>query len=98
MKVWIRESKSVYEKCVELGILNQYRTGAEEGFWVDGSIENDRLVDYHFAHLAEDRRTAFVNALNANGIPFVEHCMIMDIVEDGGGGRHPGGEGRGAQG
>lgn len=84
VKAWIRESKSVYEKCVELGILNQYRTGAEEGFWVDGSIENDRLVDYHFAHLAEDRRPAFVNALNANGIPFVEHCMIMDIVEEGG--------------
>ena len=98
VKAWIRESKSVYEKCVELGILNQCRTGAEEGFWVDGSIENDKLVDYHFAHLEEDRRPAFVNALNANGIPFVEHCMIMDIVENGGGGRHPGGEGRGAHG
>lgn len=81
---WIEESKSVYEKCVEMGVLNQYATAAEEGYWVDGSIENDKLVDYHLAHLAEDRRPAFINALNEAGIPFVERCMVMDIVEDGG--------------
>lgn len=81
---WIEESKSVYEKCVELGILNQYATGEAEGYWTDGSIENDKLVDYHMAHLAEDRRPAFVNALNAAEIPFVERCMVMDIVENDG--------------
>lgn len=81
---WIEESKSVYEKCVELGILNQYATAADEGYWVDGSIENDKLFEYHMAHLSEDRRPAFINALNAAEIPFVERCMVMDIVEDGG--------------
>lgn len=29
---WMEESKSVYEKCVELGILNQYATAADENY------------------------------------------------------------------
>ena len=84
VKTWIKESKSVYEKCVELGILNQYKTGAEEGYWVDGSIENDKLVEYHTAHMQEDRRPAFTRALKDNDIPCIEHCMIMDVVEEDG--------------
>lgn len=79
---WIEESKSVYEICKELGVLNQYETGANEGYWVDGSIENDKLVDYHFTHLAEDRRASFTKALDNAGIPYVEQCMVMDIVEE----------------
>ncbi|MCD7817926.1 MAG: FAD-dependent oxidoreductase, partial [Lachnospiraceae bacterium] len=81
---WEDESKSVYEKCVELGILNQYTKGEDAGYWVDGTIQNDRLVDYHLDNIQDDRRAKFVTALNDAEIDFVDHTMIMDIIEEDG--------------
>ncbi len=78
---WEDESKSVYEKCVDIGILTQYPSGEESGYWVDGTVENDRLVDYHQDNLATDRRAMFSAALTDAGIDFVPHTMIMDILE-----------------
>lgn len=83
-RVWERESKAVFEKCRELGLLNQYPTGEQTGHWVDGSIENDKLVEYHRKYRKEDRHAACSRALTRYGIPFVPQTMILDIIEDGG--------------
>ncbi len=84
VKKWEDESKSVYEKCVEMGILNQYETGEDAGYWVDGTVDHDRLVDYHRAYLSDDRRAKVTEALDAEGIPYVERTMIMDVIEEDG--------------
>lgn len=42
VKVWMKESKSVYETCTEPGILNQYPKADESGYWVDGTTQNDK--------------------------------------------------------
>lgn len=83
-KVWEAESKLVFEKCKEMGLLNQYPTGEKTGHWVDGSIENDRMVEYHKLNLKNNRHAAYARALNQRGIPFVPQTMIMDIIEDEG--------------
>ncbi|MCD8075173.1 MAG: FAD-binding protein [Lachnospiraceae bacterium] len=84
VQVWEEESKSVYEKCVELGILTQYTKGEDAGYWVDGTVQNDKLVDYHLDNIQYDRRLAFTKALNNQEIDYVEHTMIMDIIEEDG--------------
>lgn len=83
-RVWERESKLIYEKCRELGLLNQYPPAKETGHWVDGSVEHDRLVEYHRQYIADDRHAAVARALDSHGIPFVPQVMIMDVIEDNG--------------
>lgn len=78
-QVWIDESKAMAQKLMDWGILTQYSTAAEEGFWKDQDY-----VGYHRAHASQDRREAFLNVLKDNQIPYVPHTMITDVVvEDG---------------
>lgn len=83
-KVWERESKGIFEKCTEWGILDQYPTGQEEGFWVDGSTDNDKLVAYHEKYASYDRRAKVIPMLQAAGIEYLAHTMVVDVVEDDG--------------
>lgn len=80
-RVWETESKLVYEKCKEMGLLNQYPTGEETGHWVDGTIENDRLVEYLRKNRSDDRHAACSRVLKERGIPFVPQTMILDVIE-----------------
>ena len=77
--VWIRESKKMYERLMDWGILTQYETAAESGFYDSADYRG-----YHMAFAKQDRRIRFMDVLRSLQIPVADQTMITNvIVEDG---------------
>ncbi len=76
-QVWIDESKAMAQRLTEWGILTQYPTAAEEGYW-----ESQDYRGYHSAHASDDRREAFLHVLQDNNIPYVTHTMITNVITE----------------
>ena len=75
---WIRESKSVYERLSKWGILVQFPRATEAGNF----FEHEDFVGYRETFEKFDRRQRFVEVLENNGINWLEHTMITDVLKD----------------
>lgn len=73
---WIKESKGIFRRLAEWGILAQYPKASEAGDF----FQREDFVGYreHFNSL--DRRKRWIEVLNRYGIPFLEHTMVTDVI------------------
>ena len=77
---WIKESKGVYERLTEWGILAQYPKASNAGDF----YEREDFVGYRETFDRFDRHKKWIAVLKKYEIPFLEHTMVTDIVTDGG--------------
>jgi succinate dehydrogenase/fumarate reductase flavoprotein subunit len=78
--VWINESKQTYERINSWGILDQFPRASDAGDYFDKKDYQGYLADF----AQYDRRTKWVNVLNDNDIPYVEHTMVTNVIEQDG--------------
>jgi succinate dehydrogenase/fumarate reductase flavoprotein subunit len=77
---WIKESKAMYERIKSWGILDMYPRMCETKYFAtrDYYGYRDNVVG------KKERRPKFVEMLDKNGIPWLQHVMITNvIVQDG---------------
>lgn len=78
--MWIKESKGIYKRLTEWGILAQYPKASEAGDF----YEREDFVGYRETFDKFDRRKKWIEVLNKYEIPFIEHTMVTDtVVKDG---------------
>ena len=75
---WIRESKDVYKRLTDWGILAQYPRAAEAGDF----YEKEDFVGYRETFSKFDRHTRWVEVLKKYEIPFLEHTMVYDVLTE----------------
>ena len=75
-RVWLEESKSVYELYTELGLTEQYPDANSTGY-----AENDDYFGYFKMVGNRLRHKRFLPALLKNGVTVVDHTIIYDVVE-----------------
>ena len=79
MRCWIEESKNVYERMKEFGMLEQYPRAADDGFW-----DNFDTAGYRRKHASKDRHKRFMGVLKENGISVIERTMLTKLlIEEG---------------
>lgn len=76
---WIDESKETAQRLMDWGILTQYTRASEAGDYYD----RQDYAGYREAFAKNDRRTKFIEVLNAKGIEYAENVMITNIVKTG---------------
>ena len=77
---WIKESKAMYERIKSWGILDMYPRMCETKYFAarDYYGYRDNVVG------DKERRPKFVEMLDKNGIPWLQHVMITNVmVQDG---------------
>lgn len=77
---WIRESKGIYERLSEWGILAQYPKASEAGDY----FEREDFAGYRETFDRFDRHKKWIEVLNRYEIPFLEHTMMTDVLTAGG--------------
>jgi succinate dehydrogenase/fumarate reductase flavoprotein subunit len=78
--IWIKESKAMYERIKSWGVLEMYPTMVETKYFAtrDYYGYRDNVVG------DKERRPKFVEMLDKNGIPWLQHVMITNVVvQDG---------------
>ena len=78
-QVWINESKAMYQRLMDWGILTQYETAAESGFYDSADYRG-----YHTAFASLDRRTKFMSTLTKLGISVADQTMITNVIVENG--------------
>ena len=82
-EVWLEESKGTYERLRDWGILDQYETAAESGFYNDSGDPADCSGDYQGYHekfIQHDRRTKFAAVLRDKGIEYADYTMVTNVI------------------
>lgn len=79
-ETWLRESRGIYERLKDWGILEQYPRASEAG---DFHAKED-YAGYREAFDKFDRRKKWVSVLNRYEIPFLQHTMVTDVIADNG--------------
>ena len=77
-EVWIKESKGVYEKLKELGMLDRYDRAVDKGYWDDLDY-----VGYHESIAKHDRHARAKQILEAKGVEVCEHTMVTRVIKQG---------------
>lgn len=77
---WIKESKAVYERLTEWGILAQYPKASEAGEFYD----HEDFVGYREYFEKFDRHTKWTAVLERYEIPWLQHTMVTDVVMEQG--------------
>lgn len=77
---WIRESKAVYERLTEWGILAQYPKASEAGDF----FEQEDFVGYREYFEKFDRHQKWTAVLERYEIPWLQHTMITDVITEQG--------------
>ncbi len=77
---WIKESKGIFERLMDWGILAQYPRAAEAGDF----NKNEDFVGYREYFDKFDRHKKWVEVLNRYEIPFLQHTMVTDILQEKG--------------
>ncbi len=77
---WIRESKTIYRRLTDWGILAQYPRACEAGDYYD----KEDFVGYRETFEHFDRHKKWVEVLERYRIPFLEHTMVTDILTENG--------------
>ena len=75
---WIQESKGVYERLTEWGILAQYPKASNAGDF----YEREDFVGYRETFDRFDRHKKWISVLNRYEIPFLEHTMVTELITD----------------
>lgn len=80
INVWIEESKPMKERIESWGVLDMYPQMFETEYWEtrDHYGYRDNIVGSHF------RQPKMVEMLDNNGIPWLQHVMVTNIVVQGG--------------
>lgn len=73
---WIRESKGIFKRLTEWGILAQYPKASEAGDF----FEREDFVGYRETYDRFDRHKKWIAVLERYGIPFLEHTMVTDVL------------------
>ena len=82
-EVWINESKSTYERLRDWGILDQYPTATESGYYNQSGDPSDTTGDYQGYHekfYQHDRRTKFAAVLKEKGIEYADYTMVTNVI------------------
>jgi succinate dehydrogenase/fumarate reductase flavoprotein subunit len=76
--VWIRESKGVYEKLRDLGMLDRYGRAAETGYFekLDYTGYRETISNY-------DRHARAKKILEEKGVEIREHTMVTNVIRQG---------------
>lgn len=74
---WINESKEIYIRLKEWGILAQYPRAAEAGNY----YQKEDFIGYRENYEKFDRHQRWIDVLEQNEIPYLEHTMITNIVQ-----------------
>lgn len=77
---WIRESKGIFQRLTDWGILAQYPKASETGEF----YEKEDFVGYRETFERFDRHQKWIEVLNRYEIPFLEHTMVTDVLLDSG--------------
>lgn len=77
---WIRESKGIFERLTDWGILAQYPKASEAGDF----YEREDFVGYRETFDKFDRHKKWIEVLNRYEIPFLEHTMVTDLLQQEG--------------
>lgn len=75
---WIKESKGIYKRLTDWGILAQYPRAAEAGDY----FEQEDFVGYRETFDRFDRHKKWVEVLNRYEVPFLEHTMVTDVLTE----------------
>ncbi|MCD7841956.1 MAG: FAD-binding protein [Lachnospiraceae bacterium] len=73
---WLKESKGIYERLTNWGILAQYPKAAEAGDF----YEREDFVGYREMFDKFDRHKKWIEVLNRYEIPYLEHTMVTDLI------------------
>ena len=73
---WIRESKDIYQRLTEWGILAQYPKASEAGSY----FEKKDFVGYRETFDRFDRHKKWIEVLDRYEIPYLEHTMVTDVL------------------
>ncbi|MCD8073889.1 MAG: FAD-binding protein [Lachnospiraceae bacterium] len=73
---WLKESKGIYERLTDWGILAQYPKAAEAGDF----YEREDFVGYREMFDKFDRHKKWIEVLNRYEIPYLEHTMVTDLI------------------
>ena len=77
---WIKESKGIYERLTEWGILAQYPKAADTGTF----YEREDFAGYREYFDKFDRHKKFTAVLDRYEIPYLQHTMAANLlVKDG---------------
>ena len=79
MRCWIEESKGIYQRMKDWGMLEQYPRAADDGFW-----DNFDTAGYRKKYSSKDRHRRFMGVLKEKGIPVLERTMMTNLVIRGG--------------
>ncbi|MCD8106217.1 MAG: FAD-binding protein [Lachnospiraceae bacterium] len=73
---WLKESKGIYERLTDWGILAQYPKAAEAGDF----YEREDFVGYREMFDKFDRHKKWIEVLKRYEIPHLEHTMVTDLI------------------
>lgn len=73
---WIEESKGIYHRLSDWGILAQYPKAAEAGDF----FANEDFAGYREYFDTFDRHKKWIEVLGRYEIPYLEHTMVTDIL------------------
>ncbi len=73
---WIRESKGIFQRLSDWGILAQYPKASEAGDY----YEREDFVGYRETFDKFDRHKKWIEVLDRYKIPFLEHTMVTDVL------------------
>jgi len=77
--VWLKESKNVYLKLAEIGMMDRYTRAVDMGF--EGELN---FVGYREAISKHDRHVRAAAALEEHGVEVRHHTMITNVIQQGG--------------
>ena len=73
---WLEESKGIYERLTDWGILAQYPKASEAGDFYD----KEDFWGYRATYDRLDRHKKWIATLDRYGIPYLEHTMAADLL------------------
>lgn len=81
LESWIRESKTIYERLTDWGILAQYPKASEAGDY----LEREDFVGYRETFDRFDRHKKWTAVLDRYDIPYLQHTMVAELLSADGG-------------
>jgi succinate dehydrogenase/fumarate reductase flavoprotein subunit len=80
-KIYLEESRSCFDQLVEWGIYTRYPKASEGP---RDYYATKQEWEYHQKYAKFDRRAKWLDLLEQKGIRYVDHTMIMDVIERNG--------------
>ncbi len=77
-EVWIKESKDIYKRLSDWGILAQYPSASKAGRF----YEREDFLGYRETYERFDRHKKWLEVLENYEIPVLEHTMVTDLCAD----------------